>query len=79
MRPVQIINGLAATGFLPSAIKNGREEAYHAIAGFTFVISIISLAAYFIPSDWNKWIRYGGAQMINLLLFLFFAYIGNKK
>lgn len=74
MRPVQIINGLAATGFLPSAIKNGREEAYHAIAGFTFVISIISLAAYFIPSDWNKWIRYDGAQMINLLLFLFFAY-----
>ena len=65
--------------YLPSSIKNDKKDTHNTITGFILIVSIIGLVAYFIPSDWNKWIRYGGIQLINLFLFIFFAYIGQKK
>lgn len=65
--------------YIPIAVKDGKGEAYNAVVGFSIIICIVGSLAYFIPTEWSKWVRYGGVQAINFIIFMFFAYIGNKK
>jgi hypothetical protein len=63
---------------LPDSIKKKEEDISHIIIGFIIILLFIGLIAYFIPTDWDKWLRFGGMQGINLIFMSILAYYGNK-
>ena len=60
-----------------TAVKKG-EESRHMAIGYLIIILLIGSITYFIPPDWNKFFRYGGPQLFNLILFIVLAWIGLK-
>lgn len=71
---------LMALFFIPSLIKKTRDDAASVIGGCLFLAFAIGLGGYFLPITWSGWIVFGLYPVgVNLLLFLFFAKLGNKS
>jgi hypothetical protein len=69
---------LIALILIPNAFKN-KEEPVNMLIGFIMFIFIVGFLAYFIPTDWSKLARYGGAQLFNIVVLALLARWGNRK
>lgn len=65
--------------YLPSAIKNSKQDAYHAVIGMSIIAMIAAFIGALFPEDWNNWLRYGVPQAINIAVLFILAHIGNKE
>lgn len=68
---------LMALILIPNAFKN-NDEPLNMLLGFIMFVFFVGFLAYFIPTDWSKLARYGGAQLFNIILIAFLARWGNK-
>jgi hypothetical protein len=71
--------GLMSLFFIPALIKKTRDDALSIVGGCLFLACATGLGGYFLPTNWSGWIVFGLYPVgVNLLLFVFFAYLGNK-
>lgn len=65
--------------FIPSYFK-GNKDAPSIIGGTLLLAFFMGLGGYFIPTHWSPWIAFGIYPFgVNLLIFLLFAWLGNRK
>lgn len=66
--------------FVPALVRKSKDDAAPIVGGCLALSFITGLGGYFLPTTWDTWIVYGLYPVgLNLLLFIVFAYLGNKK